>query len=69
LPKSVTSGGPTEMDETQTKTWIKDMHDHFRATGSYRISDVQRVLGDQAKHVELRGCTEMRLAAWLVRDS
>ena len=32
--------------------WVKAMHAHFQETGTYRASDIQRVLGDPRKSVE-----------------
>lgn len=33
--------------------WLSDMRDHFQQTGSYRIEDVYRVLGDPLVTVTL----------------
>jgi hypothetical protein len=35
----------------QEPKWVKEMHAHFDRTGSFRPTDVERVLGDQRKSV------------------
>jgi len=33
--------------------WIRQMREHYRRTGVYRVEDVRRVLGDPTKGVEV----------------
>lgn len=33
--------------------WVQEMNRHFSATGSFRASDVRRVLGDPLKSVSI----------------
>lgn len=43
--------------------WIKEMHEHRGQTGSFKTSDVLRVLGDPRKAVEVPSREENSLAA------
>ena len=36
----------------KTPSWVFEMHQHYRATGTYRSEDVARVLGDQKAEVK-----------------
>jgi len=47
--------------------WIEEMHAHYRNTGTYRMSDMHRVLGDQSKSVELEARTDLKVAAQIKR--
>jgi hypothetical protein len=69
MPKSATKGGKPPMQEMKTNTWVQEMHQHFNATGAYRAVDIHRVLGDQAKHVDVQVSTEPRIAARLSEKS
>lgn len=46
--------------------WVRQMIDHYRRTGGYRAKDLQRLLGDPTKGVEvgpdasLASCLESR---------
>jgi hypothetical protein len=39
--------------EPSAPRWVAEMHDHFRKTGTYRVQDLQRVLGDPRDSVEV----------------
>ena len=69
MPKSARKGGKTPMPEDKTTTWVQEMHQHFNATGTFRAVDIHRVLGDQAKHVDVQVTTEPRSAAKLTGKS
>jgi hypothetical protein len=69
MPKSVTKGGKPPMTENKKTTWVQEMHQHFNATGTFRAEDIHRVLGDQAKHVDVQVSTEPRVAAKLTGKS
>jgi len=43
--------------------WVRQMIEHYRRTGTYRPEDLERLLGDPNKRVEVR--SEMSLAAFL----
>jgi hypothetical protein len=59
--KLTTLVGPTLADQQTNapSTWVSEMHAHFMQTGSYRIQDVQRVLGDPRQGVEIRPADEL----------
>jgi hypothetical protein len=63
MPKSPAKGGSMPKQEINKATWVQEMHKHFNATGTYSTSDIHRVLGDQAKHVDVEICTEPCQAA------
>ena len=33
--------------------WVRDMQDHFAETGGFRPEDLERVLGDRSRGVEM----------------
>jgi hypothetical protein len=33
--------------------WVEEMRQHFAATGSYRASDIARLIGDVSRAVEI----------------
>ena len=33
--------------------WVREMREHFLRTGTYRVEDVRRVLGDPASQVKV----------------
>ena len=43
--------------------WVREMHEHFRETGNFRPSDVQRVLGDPRDSVGISGNGDQPAAA------
>jgi hypothetical protein len=43
--------------------WVREMIDHYRRTGSYRPEDLERLLGDPNKRVEVRA--EVSLTSFL----
>jgi hypothetical protein len=42
------------MREAPTPEWIVDMRRHFIETGSYRTSDLRRLLGNPTKRIDTR---------------
>lgn len=33
--------------------WVREMSDHYQRTGTYRASDIRRVMGDQTVSVKV----------------
>jgi hypothetical protein len=56
--KGATSALPVPLRELLRKApppkWIRDMIEHFRRTGTYRREDLERLLGDPNRRVEVR---------------
>jgi len=43
----------TRIESEEGAEWVREMHSHYSMTGSYRVEDVQRVLGDPRTVVNL----------------
>lgn len=41
------------MEKAPPATWVREMRDHYRRTGTYRASDIRRVMGDQTEGVKV----------------
>jgi hypothetical protein len=54
--RSATGGSASEAD------WVTKMHQHFVRTGTYRASDLERVLGDPRVSVEISAQEEIQVA-------
>jgi hypothetical protein len=39
--------------QAQPPEWVREMHEHYRRTGTYRPEDLRRLLGDPTKGVEI----------------
>jgi hypothetical protein len=55
--------GGLQVQNDKTPEWVRAMHAHFNLTGTYRASDIQRVLGDPRKSVEGPVTAELAAAA------
>jgi len=44
---------PEELANAQEADWIREMRQHFNETGEYRAEDLNRLLGDPTRGVEL----------------
>jgi len=33
--------------------WVNNMRDHFTRSGSYRVEDIRRILGDPNQHADV----------------
>jgi hypothetical protein len=42
-----------KLRELQPADWVRDMLDHYRRTGTYRPTDLRRLLGDPNRGVEI----------------
>jgi len=40
--------------------WVREMHEHFLKTGTYRAEDLRRVLGDRKEGIEIKPVGEAR---------
>lgn len=40
--------------ENSEPKWVVEMHRHYREFGTFRASDLRRVLGDPRSHVEVK---------------
>ena len=58
---------PKDKSRAPDPQWVEDMHAHYRETGTYRPSDLQRVLGDPLQSVQIDAHTDLRLAAQIKR--
>jgi hypothetical protein len=47
------------MIPSATPEWVARMQEHYGRTGSYRVADVRRVLGDPSRRVEIGGSTDV----------
>lgn len=43
----------SKLRELQPADWVRDMLDHFHRTGTYRATDLHRLLGDPNRGVEV----------------
>ena len=44
---------PEELANAQEADWVREMQKYFNETGTYRAEDLDRLLGDPTKGVEL----------------
>lgn len=45
---------PAVEQQPSEPSWVKEMHEHFLKTGSFRPEHLERVLGDPRHGVEVR---------------
>jgi hypothetical protein len=51
MPKKAPT--PEKPHDIKPAEWVRDMHDHYGAKGSYRAEDLRKVLGDPRDRVEM----------------
>lgn len=58
---------PEDQNRKPDPQWIQSMHAHYRQTGTYRTSDIHRVLGDPLRSVQVDAQTNVKIAAQIKR--
>ncbi len=62
MAKQAIPAATAPVAEKQTSGWVKEMQLHHQRTGEYRARDLERVLGDPRKSVEVKTSADFSFA-------